>query len=115
ASTVVRRKFHASLNSFGNVAVTGFVGAVIVGVLAARRPIVRALNEVPGLFAACIGVALLALLGTFLNDSGVIIAEMALLVTVLAAVAAGLDVVGVAGRTVGKDPERMVGELRGSR
>ena len=90
ASVVVRRKLHASLSSFGNVAVTGFVVVLLAGVLAARKPVAKALRAVPGLSAGCVVVGLLALLGTFLNDSGVVIALVALLVTFLAPVAAGL-------------------------
>jgi hypothetical protein len=87
----VRRKLDASLGSFGNIAVTGFVVATISVAIVGRQRIAVALRTVPGLTSGMVGVALLAVLGTFLNDSGVVVAAAALLLGGLAPVAGGLQ------------------------
>jgi hypothetical protein len=91
AGSVLSRKFSAMGRSFGDVAVTGFVGVVVVVGVLARRAVAVIVAALPGGAAAALAVAVLALLGTVLNDSGVVVAEMALLVPVLAVVAGRAD------------------------
>ncbi|MDQ1696935.1 MAG: hypothetical protein QOJ03_2288 [Frankiaceae bacterium] len=89
AARVVRRKLDASLGSFGNIAITGFVVVTAVAAMGGRRRLVPLLRTVPGLPAAAVAVAVLAVLGTFLNDSGVVVAATTLLLAVFAVVAPG--------------------------
>jgi hypothetical protein len=91
ADRTVHRKLDASLASFGNVAMTLFVVVTLAAAAVGRQRLVAALRRVPGLPAGMAGIALLAVLGTFLNDSGVVVATAALLLGGLAPVAAGLQ------------------------
>jgi hypothetical protein len=86
---VVRRKLDASLGSFGNVAITGFVLLAAMAALVARRALLRGLRTVPGLLNAAVAVGLLAVLGTFLNDSGIVVASSALWLGVFTLAAPG--------------------------
>ena len=91
AGRTVRRKLDASLQSFGNAAMTSFVVVTMAVAAVGRQRIAAAIQRVPGLPAAMVGVGIIAVLGTFLNDSGVIVATAALLLGGLSPVAAGLQ------------------------
>ena len=87
----LHRKLDAVLSSFTNPAVTGVViVAIVVAVLVMRRqPRVRTADD-DAVWPAAAAVAVLAVLGAALNDSGVFVAAAALLGFVPAAVAPGL-------------------------
>ena len=91
AGRTVRRKLDASLASFGNAAMTSFVVVTLAAAAVGRHRIAAAVRRVPGLPAAAVGVVMIAVIGTFLNDSGVIVATAALLLGGLTMVAAGLQ------------------------
>ena len=85
----VHRKLDAVLSSFSNPVVSAAVLlAVVVVVALLRRHGSRA--ALPGVRAAAIPIAALAVIGSALNDSGVFVAAAALLAVVPATVAAGL-------------------------
>ena len=90
AGETVRRKLDASLTSFKSVALSILVGVLIVVVVAARQQVAAALRRVDGLTEAAIALVVLAVLGTFLNDSGVVVAGTVILLAVFAAGAGGL-------------------------
>jgi hypothetical protein len=90
AGKTIHRKFDASLTSFKSVALTILVGILIVIVVAARREVAVVLRSVDGLSEAGLALVVLAVLGTFLNDSGVVVAGTVILLTVFAAGAGGL-------------------------
>jgi hypothetical protein len=85
AGQTIRRKLDASLTSFKSIALSVLVGALIVVVVAARRQVGAMLRRVEGLTEAAIALAVLAVLGTFLNDSGVVVAGTVILLSVFAA------------------------------
>jgi hypothetical protein len=103
AGRVVRRKLDASLGSFTNVALTVLVALVLVVVVAGRPQVAAMLRRVPGLREAALALGLLALLGTFLNDSGVVVGGTVLMLTVLAIAASGLAPEGVPRAPTGQD------------
>ena len=90
AGATIRRKLDASLTSFRSVALSILVGVVIVVVVAARRQVGSVLRRVDGLTEAAIALVVLAVLGTFLNDSGVVVAGTVILLSAFAAGAGGL-------------------------
>jgi hypothetical protein len=90
AGRTIWRKLDSDLHSFGNVPVTGSVVLLIVVWVLWRRQVAAILRRVAGVRAAAVAVALLALVGTALNDSGVVIAQFALVLGLLAVVGAGL-------------------------
>lgn len=90
AGGTIRRKLDASLNSFRSVALSILVAVVIVVVVAARRQLAEMLGRVGGLTEASIALVILAVLGTFLNDSGVVVAGTVILLTVFVAGAGAL-------------------------
>jgi hypothetical protein len=90
AGATINRKFDASLESFKNVALSCLVGIVIVVVIAARRQVAETLRRIDGLTEAAIALVVLAVLGTFLNDSGVVVGGTVLLLTLFATAASGL-------------------------
>ena len=94
AGATLHRKFDASLLSFKNVALSLLVGITIVVVIAARRQVAEALRRVDGLTEAAIALVVLAFLGTFLNDSGVVVGGTVLLLTLFATAASGLIATG---------------------
>ncbi len=69
AGPVVHRKINASLGSFGNAALTSLVIVTIAAAVTFSPGLVRALRRVPGLLPGAVATAVLAVLGTFLNDS----------------------------------------------
>jgi hypothetical protein len=79
---VVRRKADAGLGSVGNTVATWVVAAVIVATIAARRRLPALLARVEGLPATVIAAALLAVLGSAFNDSGIVVAAAVVFVTV---------------------------------
>ena len=89
ASTEVRRKFDASLASFGLTVGTFVAGFAVVLAILARHRIRAALMAVPGGIAAAVGIAVVAVLGVALNDSGITIAAMAAIVATSAFYGAG--------------------------
>jgi len=88
--TDVRRRLAAVGRSFGNVPFTLLVVVAIVLIVAARDPLGRRLAAVDGLPAAAAAVATVAVLGTLLNDSGVAVGGLALVVAVGAIVGSGV-------------------------
>jgi hypothetical protein len=90
AGSTIRRKLDASLTSFKSVALSLLVAVVILIVVAARRQVAVTLRRVDGLTEAAVALVVLAVLGTFLNDSGVVVAGTVILLAVFAAGAAAL-------------------------
>jgi hypothetical protein len=90
AGVTIRRKLDASLTSFRSVSLSILVGVVIVVVVATRRQVASVLRRVDGLTEATTSLAVLAVLGTFLNDSGVVVAGAVILLAVFTAGAGGL-------------------------
>lgn len=89
AWTEVHRKADAMFGSFG-VTVPTFVAAVAVLLAILRRQLLRAaLTGQPGLAPAALGTAVIGVLGTVLNDSGVQVAAVAAIVAVAAVYASG--------------------------
>ena len=84
ADTVVQRRVTAVGRSFGNVPFTLLVLAVIVAAVLCWPGFRQRVAPVPGLLAALAGVAVLAVLGTVLNDSGVAVAAFVLILAVTA-------------------------------
>jgi hypothetical protein len=90
ASQTIHRKFDASIESFKNVALTLLVVGLIAVAIAARRQVAETLRRVDGLAEAATALVVLAVLGTFLNDSGVVVGGTVILLTLFAAGAGGL-------------------------
>lgn len=109
AGHVIHRKLASSLSSFDTPGYTGLVAAVVVLVLIDRRRNVSALRGVSGMPSAALALVVLAVLGTFLNDSGVVVAGAVMLITVLAVGASGVQPVEAAG-----DHEGVVALAQGS-
>jgi hypothetical protein len=92
---VVRRKLLAVLSSFTNPVVTLLVVAAVAVAVAAARGRVAAPSPVPGVGAAAVATAVLAVVGSLLNDSGVFVAAAALLAFLPPVVAARSDGAGL--------------------
>jgi hypothetical protein len=91
AGPTVHRKLDAVLSSFATPAVTLLVVVtVVLAVLAWRRRLPITVDFVPGVAAAAAAVAVLAVVGSALNDSGIFVGAAALLAFVPAALAASL-------------------------
>ena len=89
AWTVLHRKTDAVLGSFGTPLVTALVVVLVLAAVFARRR--GALAEpVPGVRAAALAVAVLAVVGSLLNDSGIFVAAAAFVAFVPAVALAGL-------------------------
>src|SRR4051794_24778925 len=86
----VRRRLTAVGTSLGNVPFTLLVVAAVAVIIAARDPLRRRLAAVDGLPAAAAAVATVAVLGTLLNDSGVVVAAFVLILAVGAIGGAGV-------------------------
>ncbi|HWC36722.1 MAG TPA: hypothetical protein VG650_18080 [Mycobacteriales bacterium] len=80
AGVEVHRKLDAVLATFGPTVGTFVVVIAIGTALAARSRLVRGVDSVPGLRAGAIAATVTAVLGVALNDSGVPIAAMAVVV-----------------------------------
>jgi hypothetical protein len=89
AGTEVHRKFDASLASFGLTVGTFVVAFAVVLAIIARARIRRALATSRGVLAAVLASTVLAVLGVSLNDSGITIAAMAIIVGFSAIYGAG--------------------------
>jgi hypothetical protein len=89
AGTEVRRKLDASLASFGLTVGTFVAGFAVVLAILARHRIRAALAAVPGGTAAAVGLAVVAVLGVAVNDSGITIAALAAIVATSAFYGAG--------------------------
>lgn len=94
ASGTLHRKFDASLLSFKNVALSCLVGITLIAVIAARRQVGEALRRIDGLTEAATALVVLAVLGTFLNDSGVVVGGTVVLLALFAAASSGLIATG---------------------
>jgi hypothetical protein len=92
AGTEVRRKFDASVGSIGLSVATFIVAFALVIGWVARHRIRAALTEVTGLVAAAVSLVVLAVLGMALNDSGVAIPAMVVVVAFGAIYGSGLRV-----------------------
>jgi len=87
----IRRRVTAVGRSFGTAPFTLLVVVAIAAAVAFHDPLRRRLATVPGLPAAAAAFATLAVLGTLLNDSGVVVAAFALVLAVGAVVGAAPD------------------------
>lgn len=85
AGTEVHRKFDAAVSTFGLTVGTFVVAVAIVALLAGHRRVAAALRSDPGLRAGAIAATVTAVLGVCLNDSGIPIAAMAIMVGFTAA------------------------------
>ena len=91
----VHRKLDSVIGSFATPAVTALVVVtVVLVVLASRSRLPVHLAYVPGVAAAATALAVLAVLGSALNDSGIFVAAGALLAFVPAALASSLSDTG---------------------
>jgi hypothetical protein len=96
AAHVIHRKLGSSLNSFDSPGFTGLVAAAVVLVAFDRRRVIATLQRINGLPQAAVALILLAVLGTFLNDSGVVVGGSVVMLAVLAVGASGAKPVGTA-------------------
>jgi hypothetical protein len=87
-SDVISRKADLALHSFGNSAVTGLVVVAVLAAIATREQVRAAARRVPGLAAGWVSVAVLGVVGSVVNDSGIVIAALAVVVGLLPPVAA---------------------------
>lgn len=94
AGDTLNRKFDASIASFKNAALSILVGVAIIVAITARRQVAETLRRIDGLTEAAIALVVLAVLGTFLNDSGVVVGGTVVLLAVFAAAASGLTRTG---------------------
>ena len=98
AGPVVERKFSAMLHTFGNMTLTPIVvaGLILLFVLLRRPDRLRAgaldlaFAQAPLLRAGLMGALLTAIVGTLVNDSGVAVLALGLVVGVPIALAAGV-------------------------
>jgi hypothetical protein len=95
AGRTISRKLYSDLHSFGNVPVTGSVVLLLILAVTCRSQVAAVLSRVAGLREAVIAVTLLAVVGTALNDSGIVIAQFALVLALLAIVGSGVAVPAV--------------------
>lgn len=100
AGAEVHRKLDAALSTFG-LTVGTFVAVVAIATgIAAHRRIASALRSTPGLMAGAVAATVTAVLGVALNDSGIPIAAMAVMVGASAVYGA----VGASGVPGGRAP-----------
>jgi len=90
AGRTINRKLYSNLHSFGDVAVTGSVALLLIAAIVFRAQFGTVIRRVLGLREAVITLALLAVVGTATNDSGIVIAEFVVLSGLFAVVAAGV-------------------------
>jgi hypothetical protein len=86
---VLTRKWHAALRSLGNIAPDLLVAGSVAALVAGRAVAGRLLSAVPGLGPAIFAAGVLAVLGSVLNDSGIVVAAAVALVVVPAVVSSG--------------------------
>lgn len=87
-SDVVSRKAELALHSFGNSAVTGLVVLVVVVAIVGREQLRTAMRRTPALAAGLVAVGVVGVVGSVVNDSGVVVAAMVAVAGVLPPVAA---------------------------
>jgi hypothetical protein len=80
AGTEIDRKLHSALATFGLTVGTFVAVVTVVAIVAGRRRIAAALGSNQGLRAGAIAASVTAVLGVCLNDSGITIAAMAVMV-----------------------------------
>lgn len=80
AGAEVHRKFDASLSTFGPTVGTFVAAVAIVTAIASWPRLVSALDSLPGLRTGAVAATVTAVLGVALNDSGIPIAAMAVVV-----------------------------------
>ncbi|HVV75961.1 MAG TPA: hypothetical protein VHC43_07980 [Mycobacteriales bacterium] len=80
AGTEVHRKLNAALSTFGPTVGTFVVAIAIVAAIVSWPRLTNALASLPGLRTGAVAATVTAVLGVALNDSGVPIAAMAVLV-----------------------------------
>lgn len=97
AGRTISRKLYSADHSFGNVPITASVALLVLAMVVWHRQTGEILARVAGLREAAIAVGALAVLGSALNDSGIVIAQFALISAFLAVVGAGLADPGSAG------------------
>ena len=90
AGRTINRKLYSNLHSFGDVAVTGSVAVLLIAAIVFHEQFGTVIRRVLGLREAVITLALLAVVGTATNDSGIVIAEFVVLSGLFAVVAAGV-------------------------
>jgi hypothetical protein len=84
AGVEVHRKLNASLSTFGPTVGTFVAGVAIITAIASWPKITAALRNTPGLTAGAVAATVTAVLGVALNDSGIPISAMAVMVGVSA-------------------------------
>ena len=87
---VIHRKLDASLGSFSTPGFTVLAGVALVVLFVERRRVASALGTISGLPAAAVALVVLAVLGTFLNDSGVVVGGAVIMLATLAVGASGV-------------------------
>jgi hypothetical protein len=80
AGTEVHRKLDAAISTFGPTVGTFVAAVALAAIVAGHRRIAAALRSNPGLRAGAIAATVTAVLGVCLNDSGIPIAAMAVMV-----------------------------------
>ncbi|HVW80321.1 MAG TPA: hypothetical protein VHB69_05205 [Mycobacteriales bacterium] len=103
AGTEVHRKLDAALATFGPTVGTFVAAVAIVAAVAGHRRLGVTLRANPGLRAGAVAATVTAVLGVCLNDSGIPIASMAVMV--------GFSAVygGFGGRATGREPAAATG------
>jgi hypothetical protein len=86
AGRTISRKLYSADHSFGNVPVTASVVLLVVAIAVWHRQAGQILGRVVGLREAAITLGVFAVLGSTLNDSGVVVAQFALVSAFLAVV-----------------------------
>jgi hypothetical protein len=116
AWTEVHRKANAALSTFGWTVGTFVAVIAIVAVVAAWPRALRAVESVPGLRAGAVAAATTAVLGVCLNDSGIPIAAMAVMVGLSAVYGAvgGRPLAVAGGRAPLPTPEPSAGNADGA-
>jgi hypothetical protein len=106
ASTEVHRKLDSAISTFGPTVGTFVAAVALAALVAGHQRIAASLRSIPGLRAGAIAATVTAVLGVCLNDSGIPIAAMALMVgfsAVYGAFGAGPSDPEPAVATVGSD------------
>jgi hypothetical protein len=80
AGTEVHRKFDAAISTFGLTVGSFVAGVALAGIALGYRRIAASLRANPGLRAGAVAATVTAVLGVCLNDSGIPIASMAVMV-----------------------------------
>jgi hypothetical protein len=97
AGHVIRRKLDASLGSFATPGFTGLAAVALILLVLDRRRVAATLQRISGLPEAATALVLLAVLGTFLNDSGIVVGGAVIMLATLAVGASGVQPGSAAG------------------